>query len=132
MKYPALAATLLLAAASLATTASAQETKVTPLLTSDIKGVPGKEAALLLVEFEPGASDPVHRHNALAYVYVLEGTIIMQVRGGKEETLGPGETFVERPDDVHLIGRNASTTQPAKFLAYFVKDSGAPPVLPAN
>ena len=132
MKYLALAATLLSSVASLASPAAAQETKVTPLLTNDIKGVPGKEAALLLVEYDPGASDPVHRHNALAYVYVLEGSIVMQVRGGKEETLGPGQTFVERPDDVHLIGRNASTTEPAKFLAFFIKESVAPPVLPAN
>ena len=105
---------------------------VTPLLQNDIEGGGGKEAALLLVTFAPGAADPIHRHNALVYVYMLEGSVVMQVRGGPEVVLKPGQTFMEKPSDIHVVGRNASKTKPAKFLAYFVKDKGAPPVVPAE
>ena len=82
--------------------------------------------------YAPGAADPIHRHNALVYVYVLEGSVVMQVRGGPEVTLKAGQTFMEKPSDIHVVGRNASKTKPAKFLAYFVKDKGAPPVVPAE
>lgn len=105
---------------------------VTPLLQSDIEAGGAKEAALLLVTYAPGASDPIHRHNALVYVYVLEGSVVMQVRGGPEVVLKAGQTFMEKPSDIHVVGRNASKTRPAKFLAYFVKDKGAPPVVPAE
>lgn len=103
-----------------------QETKVAPLLSRDLSGIAGKEGAMLVVEYAPGADGPVHRHNAHVFVYVLEGSVVMQVRGGSQVTLRPGETFYEGPDDVHLVGRNASGTAPAKFLAFFVKDKGAP------
>ena len=106
--------------------------EVTPLLKDDIEGVSGKEAALLLVRVPPGAADPVHRHNALVYVYMLEGSVAMQVRGRREVILTAGQTFVEKPSDIHIVGRNLSTTDPARFLAYFVKDKDAPPVLPAE
>jgi quercetin dioxygenase-like cupin family protein len=123
--------TLLLVFASLlGVGAFAQEAKVTPLLSKDIKEIPGKEGTMLVVEYPPGSSDPVHRHNAYAFVYVLEGTVVMQVRGGKEITLTAGQTFYEGPDDVHVVGRNASKTQPAKFLAFLVKDKGAPALVP--
>ncbi len=105
---------------------------VTPLLQNEIEGGGAKEAALLLVTYAPGAVDPIHRHNALVYVYVLEGTVVMQVRGGPAVTLRPGQTFMEQPSDIHIVGRNGSKTKPAKFLAYFVKDKGAPPVVPAE
>jgi len=105
---------------------------VTPLLQNAIEGGGDKEAALLLVTYAPGAADPIHRHNALVYVYVLEGSVVMQVRGGPEVTLKAGQTFMEKPSDIHVVGRNASKTKPAKFLAYFVKDKGAPPVVPAE
>ncbi len=105
---------------------------VSPLLLNDVEGAGNKEAALLLVHFPPGSVDPIHRHNALVYVYMLEGSVVMQVRGGPEVTLKPGQTFVEKPSDIHVVGRNASKTKPAKFLAYFVKDKGAPPVLRAE
>ena len=106
--------------------------KVTPVFSKDLADVPGKEGLMLLVEYPPGSSDPIHRHNARAFVYVLEGSIVMQVRGGKEVTLTPGQTFYEGPDDVHVVGRNASQTTPAKFVVFLVKDIGAPPVVPAN
>ena len=109
-----------------------QEAKVTPLMSKDLTDIPGKEALMITVEYPPGGSDPVHRHNAHAFVYVLEGSIVMQVRGGQETTLTPGQTFYEGPDDVHVIGRNASQTKPAKFVAFFVKDKGAPVFVPTN
>ena len=111
---------------------AAQEAKVAQLFSKDLTNLPGKEGLMITVEYPPGSSDPIHRHNAHAFVYVLEGTIVMQVRGGKEVTLTPGQTFYEGPDDVHVIGRNASKTKPAKFVVFLVKDKGAPVVVPAN
>ena len=110
----------------------AQEAKVTQLLSKDLTDLPGKEGLMLTVEYPPGSSDPIHRHNAHGFIYVLEGSIVMQVRGGKETTLTPGQTFYEGPDDVHVVGRNASQTKPAKFVVFFVKDKGAPLLVPAN
>jgi len=109
-----------------------KEAKVTPLLSKDLTDIAGKEGLMITVEYPPGASDPIHRHNAHAFVYVLEGSIVMQVRGGKEVTLTPGQTFYEGPSDVHVVGRNASQTKPAKFVVFLVKDKGAPVLVPAN
>ena len=109
-----------------------EEAKVTPLFTKDLPDFPGKEAVMIAVEYPPGSSDPIHRHNADAFVYVLEGSIVMQVRGGKEVTVNPGETFYEGPNDVHVVGKNASQTKPAKFVVLLVKDKGAPIVVPAK
>jgi quercetin dioxygenase-like cupin family protein len=110
----------------------AQQAKVTELMSKDLTNLPGKEGLMITVDYPPGSSDPIHRHNAHAFIYVLEGPIVMQVRGGKEVTLTPGQTFFEGPDDVHVVGRNASKTKPAKFVAFFVKDKGAPVLVPAN
>src|SRR5712675_1343046 len=110
----------------------AQEAKVTELLSKDLTNLPGKEVLMISVEYPPGSSDPIHRHNAQAFVYVLDGSIVMQVKGGKEVTLTSGQTFYEGPDDVHVVGRNASNTSPAKFVVVWVKDKGVPAVLPAN
>lgn len=125
---------LLLAGAVIAgTSASAAEsTKVTPLLSRDLTGIAGKEGAMMTVEYAPGAVGPIHRHNAHVFVYVLEGSVVMQVRGAAPVTLRPGQAFYEGPDDIHLVGRNASRTKPAKFLAVFIKDKGAPVVVPAQ
>ena len=109
-----------------------KDAKVTPLLSKDLTDFPGKEGLMISVEYPPGASDPIHRHNAHAFVYVLEGSIVMQVRGGKEVNLTPGQTFYEGPSDVHVVGRNASQTKPAKFVVFLVKDKGAPVLVPAN
>ena len=109
-----------------------QESKVTQVLSKDLTDIPGKEGVMLRVEYPPGGSDPIHRHNAHAFVYVLEGSVVMQVRGGKETILTPGQSFYEGPDDVHVVGRNASQTKPAKFLVFLVKDKGAPVLVPAN
>jgi len=107
------------------------EAKVTPIFSRDLTDIPGnKEGLMLVVEYPPGASDPVHRHNADAFVYVLEGSIVMQLRGGKEVTLTPGQTFYEGPNDVHVVGRNASSSKPAKFVVFLVKDKGAPVLVP--
>ena len=109
-----------------------KEAKVTTLLSKDLADLPGKEGVMITVEYPPGSSDPIHRHNAHAFVYVLEGSIVMQVRGGKEVTLTPGQSFYEGPNDVHVVGRNASQTKPAKFVVFFVKDKGAPILVSAN
>ena len=110
----------------------AQEAKVAPLMSKDLTDCPGKESVMITVEYPPGHSDEIHRHNAYAFVYVLEGSVVMQVRGGKQVTLTPGQTFYEGPDDIHLVGRNASKTKPAKFVAFFVKTKGAPILVPAK
>ena len=126
-------AKLILALACLmSSTLVAQEAKVTELMSKGLTNLPGKEGLMITVEYPPGSSDPIHRHNAHAFVYVLEGEIVMQVRGGKEVTLTPGQTFYEGPDDVHLVGRNASKTKPAKFVVFLVKDKGAPVLVPAK
>jgi quercetin dioxygenase-like cupin family protein len=109
-----------------------QQATVTPLMSKDLPELPGKEVLMITVEYHPGGTDPIHRHNAHAYIYVLEGSIVMQVKGGKEVTLTPGQTFYEGPDDVHLVGRNASSTKPAKFVVFFVKDKGAPVLVPVS
>jgi quercetin dioxygenase-like cupin family protein len=117
---------------ALSTPLIAQQAVVTPLMTKELPDVPGKEALMLMVEYPPGSSDPAHRHNADAFVYVLEGSVVMQVKGGKPVTLTPGQTFYEGPDDVHVVGRNASTTKPAKFVVVLVKKKGAPAVDPVK
>ncbi len=109
-----------------------KEARVMPLLSKDLTDLPGKEGLMITVEYPPGSSDPIHRHNAHAFVYVLEGSIVMQVRGGKEVTLTPGQTFYEGPSDVHIVGRNASQTKPAKFVVFLIKDKGAPVLVPAK
>jgi quercetin dioxygenase-like cupin family protein len=111
---------------------TAQEPKVTPVMTKELADIPGKEVVVVTVEYAPGGSDIVHRHNADAIVYVLEGSVIEQVKGGKPDTLAAGETFFEGPEDIHIVGRNASDTQPAKILAILVKKKGAPPLVPAK
>jgi quercetin dioxygenase-like cupin family protein len=111
---------------------AAQSTKATPIMTQQLAGIPGKEGMMLTVEYAPGASSPAHRHNAHTFVYVLEGAVVMQVKGGKEVTLGPGQTFYESPDDVHSVSRNASSVNPAKILVFFVKQKGSPTTVPAN
>ncbi len=107
-------------------TVTAEKAGVAELMSKDLMDNPGKEVVMITVEYPPGWSDPVHRHNAQGLIYVLEGTVVMQVKGGKEVTLSPGQTFYEGPDDVHVVGRNASKTEPAKLLVVLVKRKGAP------
>ena len=128
MKTIRIALTLLCLAAA----ATAQDAKVTPLIAKDLAGIAGKEGTMVTVEYPPGGKSAEHRHNAHTFVYVLEGSIVMQVKGGAEVTLGPGHTFYESPDDIHTVSRNASTTKPAKFLVFFVKEKGAPATAPAK
>jgi len=113
-------------------TAMAQEAKVTSLMSKDLPENPGKEMLMIMVEHAPGGSNPAHRHNAHAMVYVLEGSVVMQVKGGKQVTLTPGQAFYEGPDDVHVVDRNASRTKPAKFLVVLIKDKGAPALVPVK
>lgn len=105
---------------------------VVPVMLKDLADMPGKEMLMITVDYPPGAVESIHRHEAHAFVYVLEGSIVMQVRGGKEVTLTPGQTFYEGPNDVHTVGRNASTTKPAKFVVVLLKKKGADVVLPAE
>jgi quercetin dioxygenase-like cupin family protein len=109
-----------------ASSAEAPQAVVTQLMTKALADYPGKEVQMITVEYPPGSVDPVHRHSAHAFIYVLEGSIVMQVKGGKQVTLTPGQTFYEGPDDVHVVGKNASSTKPAKFVAMFLKKEGAP------
>jgi quercetin dioxygenase-like cupin family protein len=111
---------------------AADDAIVKPLIEKPFKNLPGKEGLMLLVEYPPGAVDPVHRHDAHGFIYVLEGSIVMGVKGGKERTLTPGQTFYEGPDDVHTVGRNASATKPAKFLVFLVKDEKKPVLIPVK
>src|SRR5215469_10237420 len=99
---------MLVPALLVASAVSAQDAQVTTLMSKDLPECPGKEGLMITVVYPPGASDPIHRHNAHAFVYVLEGSIVMQVKGGKEVTLTPGQTFYEGPNDIHVVGRNAS------------------------
>ena len=115
-----------------AAAAVAQDAKVTPLRTQELVGIAGKEATMLTVEYPPGGSSAEHRHNAYVFVYVLDGAVVMQVKGGKEVTLGPSQTFYESPEDVHTVSRNASATKPARFLVFIVKQKGAPITVPAK
>jgi quercetin dioxygenase-like cupin family protein len=111
---------------------AAPEAKVEELMSKDLPDLPGKEGLMLTVVYPPGAQDPIHRHNADAFVYVLEGTIVMQVKGGKEVTLTAGQTFYEGPNDIHTVGRNASQTEPAKFVVFQVKTKNAPALIPVK
>src|SRR5919108_3041418 len=113
-------------------TAMAQQAQVTSLMSKDLPEHPGKEMLMIIVEHAPGGSSPIHRHHAHALVYVLEGSVVMQVKGGEQVTLTPGQTFYEGPDDVHVVDRNASSTQPAKFLVVLIKNKGAPALVPAE
>jgi quercetin dioxygenase-like cupin family protein len=124
-----LVAVLLCAAGDLLT---AQQNAVTPLMTKELADIPGKEALMITVVYPPGGADPVHRHNAHAFIYVLEGSVVMQLKGGKPVTLTAGQTFYEGPDDIHVVGRSASSTKPARLLVLLLKNKGAPVLVPAS
>ncbi|TDY26925.1 quercetin dioxygenase-like cupin family protein [Paraburkholderia sp. BL6665CI2N2] len=130
LRNTALAALVVVSALWSVARAEAPAAVVTPLMTQPLDDYPGKEALMITVEYPPGAADPVHRHHAHGFIYVLEGSIVMQVKGGKEVTLTPGQTFYEGPGDVHTVGRNASQTKPARFLVLLLKDKGAPVLVP--
>ena len=124
-------ALLIFAFSAVAVHALAQA-KTTPLVTKDLMGIPGKEGMMITVDVPPGGASDAHRHDAHVFVYQLSGSMIMQVEGGAPVTIHPGETFYESPKDVHTVSKNASDTEPAKFLVVFIKNKGAPPVLPAK
>ena len=132
MKHSAMVRILILISCAVASASAADEAKVTELMTKSLDDFPGKEVTMVMVEYPPGSKDPVHRHNAATFVYVLEGSIIMQMKGGEKVTLHPGQTFYEDPKGIHLVGENASKTEPAKFLVLLVKDKGAPILVPVE
>lgn len=135
MRLPSLAVLLFVLLPGLACAAApapVPEPVVTQVMSRPLPDYPGKEALILTVQYPPGGADPVHRHDAHGFVYVLEGRVVMAVAGGREITLGPGEAFHEGPADVHTVGRNASATEPAKFVVFLLKDVGKPVVLPVH
>jgi quercetin dioxygenase-like cupin family protein len=132
--YRTVAAAALLGAVAAGMPAAAEDAKITPLLLKPFADMAGgtKEGLMITVDYPPGGSSGIHRHNAHVFVYVLQGALVMQVKGGPLTTVGAGQSFYEGPDDIHAVSRNASTTEPAKFVVFMVKDKGAPPLLPAN
>jgi quercetin dioxygenase-like cupin family protein len=132
MKNPALIFFLVCSLFLVSSPLIAEDAKVTSLMSKPVPDNPGKELLMIWVEYPPGASDPVHRHNAQALLYVLEGSIVMGVNSEKPVTLTAGQTFYEGPDDVHTVGRNASKTMPAKFLVLLLKNKGAPVLIPVK
>jgi len=111
---------------------AAEAATVTPIMKKDLPDYPGKEGLMISVEYEPGGSTPIHKHDADAFVYVIEGSIVMQLKGKKEVTVSPGETFYESPTDIHLVSRNASKTKPAKFIVVLLKKKDAPVLMPVE
>jgi len=132
MKNPALILFLVCSLFLVSSPLIAEDAKVTSLMSKPVPHNPGKELLMISVEYPPGASNPVHRHNAQALLYVLEGSVIMGVNGAKPVTLTAGQTFYEAPDDVHTVGRNASETMPARFLVFLLKNKGAPVLIPVK
>ena len=132
MKNPALILFLVCSLFLVSSPLIAADAKVTSLMSKPVPDDPGKELLMISVEYPPGASDPVHRHNAQALLYVLEGSVIMGVNGEKPVTLTAGQTFYEGPNDVHTVGRNASKAMPAKFLVFLLKNKGAPVLVPVK
>ena len=132
VQYHVLTLLLSVSQCLISSTLMAQEPKVTSLMSKDLTENPGREVLMITVEHAPGGSSPIHRHNAHAMVYVLEGSVVMQLKGGKQVTLTPGQSFYEGPDDIHIVDRNASKTQPAKFLVFLIKDKGAPALVPVK
>lgn len=100
------------------------------LMTKALADYPGKEAVMLEVTYPPGGGDPVHKHDAHGFIYVLEGSIVMGVRGSESVTLTPGQVFYEGPDDIHAVGHNASQTEPARFVVFLLKNSDKPILTP--
>jgi quercetin dioxygenase-like cupin family protein len=132
VQYLVLTLLLSISQCLISSTLMAQEAKVTSLMSKDLTENPGKELLMITVEHAPGGSSPIHRHNAHAMVYVMEGSVVMQLKGGKQITLTPGQSFYEGPDDIHVVDRNASKTQPAKFVVFLIKDKGAPALVPVK
>ena len=132
VQYLALTLFLSVGLSPIGGTLMAQEPKVTSLMSKDLPENPGREALMITVEHAPGGSSAIHRHNAHAFVYVLEGSVMMQLKGGQQAILTAGQTFYEGPDDIHVVDRNASKTQPAKFVVFLIKDKGAPALVPVK
>ena len=132
MKKPHLHFPAYLTALLMLATLPAEAADVKELFAIDLADYPGKEGRMIEVSYPPGVVDPVHVHNAHAFVYVLEGQIVMQLKGQPAVTLRAGQTFYEGPTDVHLVGRNASDTEPARFVVVLLKAKGAPILVPVK
>ena len=133
LALPLLAVTGLVAAISAhGDEAAAKPGAATPLVTRPLAGIEGKEVSMVSVTYPPGGASTPHRHNANVLVYVLEGSVVMQVAGSEPVTLSEGQTFYESPTDVHSVSKNASDEKPAKILAILIKDEGAPATVPVQ
>ena len=132
MKTPRLHFRAYLVALLILPAVPAEAADVKGLFAIDLADYPGKEGRMIEVTYPPGAKDMVHRHDADAFVYVLEGQIVMQLSGKPAVTLNPGQTFYEGPTDVHVVGRNTSDTKPAKFVVVLLKAKGAPVLTPVE
>ena len=132
MKKPQLYFGAYLAALMMLAAVPGEAADVKELFAIDLKDYAGKEGRIVEVLYPPGARDMVHRHDAHAFVYVLEGEIVMQLKGQPAITLKAGQTFYEGPTDVHVVGRNASNTEPARFVVVLLKAKGAPILTPAK
>lgn len=117
---------------SLSTASIAQQASAKGVFQTDLPDIDGREAIILEVVYPPGVASASHRHNAHTFVYVLEGTVEMQVAGGELKKLTAGQTFYETPNDIHSVSRNASETEPAKILVFFIKKKDAPISEPAD
>ena len=132
MKTPRLHFRACLAALLMLAAVAAEAADVKELFAIDLADYPGKEGRMIEVSYPPGAQDVVHRHDAHAFVYVLEGQIVMQLKGQPAVTLKAGQTFYEGPADIHVVGRNASNTEPARFVVMLLKAKGAPVLTPVQ
>ncbi len=130
MTFRILAALMLMSTAAFAQAPAAAPAP--PLLSKDLIPGPGKEVRMSVLRSAPGAASPVHRHNGQVFVYILSGNMEMQVKGQSPVQLGPGQTFYESPDDIHVASRNLSKTEPAKFLVVMVVNKGAPTTVPVK
>lgn len=132
MKKIILAVTIATCALAAQCAPAAQPADVKELMSKPLTDIPGKEGLVLTVTYAPGGADEIHRHDAHAFVYMLEGSVVMQLKGAKPVTLKAGDTFYEGPDDVHIVSRNASDSKSAKFVVFFVKKQGVPAVIPVK
>ena len=115
-----------------APTAAPEPAHVTPLLTQPLPDARPAEARMITVEYAPGGASPPHRHPGAIFAYVLEGAVECALDDGEVVKYGPGQCWYEKPNQLHRVSRNASTTRPAKLLVFFVTTPGSPALEPAH
>lgn len=119
----------------LAAPAFAQEQlKRVQLTSQDLPKMDGDNLIVTIqqLEYVPGGTSDAHRHNGCTFVYVLEGALVARIDDGPEKIYRPGEMFYEPPLHLHAVSKNASQTEPAKFLVFRVIEKGKPATVPAQ